>query len=311
MIRRSLAVLSAILISVMISAGCAAAPLAKDVSTESVSKEAEEKQDQDQNNADEKNTDEKNTGEAKTAETLSETTIYDANGITAVVNGISSDADGKYIEVTVTNNSEKNITWSVDNIVLNDITTTCAASSDIAAGKTERVKYPIKEAAERYGITDIHIVQLICKCSDPVTLEPIDDCISEEMITSLGTDFEMSLPIDDWDLVYESDTMQIYYTGLIEEGDESDDYKTRAEFMLFNDSESNLSITPQEVSFDGVIDDENNNSFYAQCCTYGSFFLTSKEDIAEKGEASFKLIIKDADTSVEEEQIEITSVDLK
>jgi hypothetical protein len=44
---------------------------------------------------------------------------------------------------------------------------------------------------------------------------------------------------------------------------------------------------------------------------FNRFFLTSKEDIAEKGEASFKLIIKDADTSVEEEQIEITSVDLK
>ena len=28
---------------------------------------------------------------------MSETTIYDANGISAVVNGISSDEDGKYI----------------------------------------------------------------------------------------------------------------------------------------------------------------------------------------------------------------------
>ena len=154
-------------------------------------------------------------------------------------------------------------------------------------------------------------MQLISKCTDQATSETIDDCISEEMITNLGTEFDLSLPIDDWDLVYESDTMQIYYTGLIEEGDETDDYKTRANFMLFNDSESNISITPQEVSFDGVTEDGNNNSFYAQSCTYGRFFLTSKEDIAEKSEASFKLSIKDASTLVEDELIEITSVDLK
>ena len=311
MIRRSLAVLSAILMSVMISAGCASTTLTKDVSAESVSSKADEKQDQEEKNTDEKDKDEKNTDEAKPVETLSETTIYDANGISAVVNGISGDEDGKYIEVTVTNNSEKNITWSVDNIIVNDITTACASADDIEAGKTVKVKYPLKEALERYGITDIHIVQLISKCTDQATSETIDDCISEEMITNLGTEFDLSLPIDDWDLVYESDTMQIYYTGLIEEGDETDDYKTRANFMLFNDSESNISITPQEVSFDGVTEDGNNNSFYAQSCTYGRFFLTSKEDIAEKSEASFKLSIKDASTLVEDELIEITSVDLK
>ncbi len=308
MMKKRLAVLSAIMMSVMIFAGCASTPLAKDVSVESAS--AEEKQDRDEKK-DEKSKDEKNTDELKPVETLSETTIYDANGISAVVNGITSDSDGKYVEVTVTNNSEKNITWSVDNIIVNDITTTCAAADEIPAGKTVTVKYPLKEALERYGITDIHILQLISKCTDQETSEKIDDCISEEMITNLGTEFELALPVDDWDLVYESDTMQIYYTGLIEEGDESDDYKTRANFMLFNDSESNISITPQEVSFDGVKEDGNNNSFYAQSCTYGGFFLTSKEDIAEKSEASFKLIIKDASTSVEDEQIEITSVDLK
>ena len=131
MIRRSLAVLSAILMSVMISAGCASTTLTKDVSAESVSSKADEKQDQEEKNTDEKDKDEKNTDEAKPAETLSETTIYDANGISAVVNGISGDEDGKYIEVTVTNNSEKNITWSVDNIIVNDITTACASADDI------------------------------------------------------------------------------------------------------------------------------------------------------------------------------------
>lgn len=311
MIRKSLAVLSAILMSVMICAGCASTLLTKDVSADSVSTEADEKQEQDEKNTDGKNEDEKNTDESKPVETLSETTIYDANGISAVVNGISSDTDGKYIEVTVTNNSEKNITWNVDNIIVNDITTACEAADDIPAGKTVTVKYPLKEALERYGITDLHILQLISRCTDQETSETIDNCISEEMITNLGTEFDMSLPIDDWDVIYESDTMQIYYTGLIEEGDETDDYKTRANFMLFNDSESNISIIPQEVSFDGATEDGNNTSFYAQSCTYGSFFLTSKEDLAEKSEASFKLIIKDASTLVEEEQIEISPVHLK
>ena len=245
-------------------------------------------------------------------ETLSDATIYNDNDIIVVVNGISSDKYGKNVDITITNNSERDISWNVEEIIVNDITTTCAVSYDIPAGKTGKGEYPFEEAElERYGITDIYTLQLICELKDSETYDTIDYCTSKRLISDLGSDFNLSLPINDWTKIYESESITLYYTGIIEEGDEYDDYKSKAVFMCFNGTESTKTLFPEDVSFDNVMDYSNFYAFNVGPKSYCEFYLTSEENIAEKNEASFKLVVSEGSAYNDEHTIDNISVELK
>ena len=256
----------------------------------------------------EKTSDEKGNGGV----TFDESVIYDEDGIKAVLTGISDGMYGKNLEITISNDSDKDIYFGVDYIIVNDITLVCAVTNPIPAGKTGNAEYPIDESnLERFGISDIHTLQLSCDISDMETNENTVYCMSEKIVTNLGPDFDLSLPIDDWEVVYESDSLKIYNTGLIEEASEYDEFKSKILLMCFNESDSLIAISPENVSFDGTMDYNNYFSFSIGPESYGEFYLACGEDANEKDEASFSLSVMDGETYENRNNIGNISINLK
>ena len=195
-------------------------------------------------------------------------------------------------------------------VIIDNITMTCATSYDIEAGKTGKAEYRIeKSELKRYGITDIHTLQLICIIMN--THETIDNCTSEKLVTSLGTEFESTLPVDEWVLACESDSVKLYYTGIVEKADEYDDYKTKAIFMCYNDSDSYISIAPEDVSFDGEMDYNNVFTFAVGPKSYGEVYLACGGDATEKEQVAFSVDVQDGKTFESKNRIDDISVDLK
>lgn len=244
--------------------------------------------------------------------TLNETTIYDNDGITAVVTGLSDDSYGKNVEISITNNSDKDISWGVEYAIVDDITMICATTYDIQAGKAGTAEYTIeKSQLERYGVKDIHTLQLICNIMDSGTYESIDYCISERLVTSLGQEFDLTLPVDEWTLACESESVKLYYTGTVEEADEYEDFKTKAVFVCYNDSDSYISIAPEDVSFDGEMDYNNAFTFAVGPKSYGEVYLACGDDAAGKGQVSFSVNVQDGKTFESRDKIDDISVSLK
>lgn len=258
------------------------------------------------------NSEEKNGGKGNRGITFDESVIYDENGIKAVLTGISDGEYGKNLEITITNDSDRDIYWGVDYIMVNDITIVCAVTNPVPTGKTGHAEYPIEEGyLDRFGISDIHTLQLACDISDGETSENTVYCMSEKIVTNLGPDFDLSLPIDDWEVVYESDTLKIYNTGIIEEAGEYDEFKSKVLLMCFNESDSLIAISPEDVSFDGTMDYNNYFSFSVGPESYGEFYLASGEDSNTKEEATFSLKVMDGETYEEKSAIGKISIDLR
>lgn len=250
--------------------------------------------------------------EKNTKVTIDESVIYDENGIKAVLTGISDGQYGKSVVIDITNDSDQDISWAVDNIMVNDITIICAVTYPVPAGKAGTAEYPIEESyLQRYGITDIHTLQLACDISYGESGDNREYCMSDRVVTNLGSDFEQSLPIDDWEIVYESDSMKIYNTGLIEKANEYEDYQSQVVLMCFNDSDSMISVAPENVSFDGTMDYNNYTTFPVGPKSYGELYLACGEDANDKEEASFSIRVADGETYEEKYNTKSISMNLK
>ena len=250
--------------------------------------------------------------EKNTEVTFDESIVYDKNGIKAVLTGISDGEYGKNVNVSITNDSDRDISWCVDYIMVNDITIICAVSCNVPAGKTGTAEYPIEESyLQRFGISDIHTLQLACSIMDEESNDNTIYCMSEKIVTDLGADFELSLPIEDWDIVYESDSLKIYNTGVIEAAGEYDEFRSKVLLMCFNESDSTISISPEDVSFDGKMDYNNYFSFSVGPESYGEFYLASGEIPVGMEEAAFSLRVCDGETYEEKYTIDKISIDLR
>lgn len=250
--------------------------------------------------------------EKSTKVTIDESVIYDENGVKAVLTGIQDGQFGKSVVIDITNESDQDISWAVDNIMVNDITIICAVTYPVPAGKAGTAEYPIEESyLQRYGITDIHTLQLACDISYGESGDNREYCMSDRVVTNLGSDFKQSLPIDDWEIVYESDSMKIYNTGLIEKANEYENYQSQVVLMCFNDSDSMISVAPENVSFDGTMDYNNYTTFPVGPKSYGELYLACGEDANDKEEASFSIRVADGETYEEKYNTKSISMNLK
>lgn len=117
---------------------------------------------------DSESTDTDETTQAETSEvTVAETVVYDENNIKITVKELTEDFMGKGLKFLVENGTDKNITLSVDDVIINGITVNCAGYIDVSAGKkTNDVITVYNETLETAGIEtfatisfpDAHIV---------------------------------------------------------------------------------------------------------------------------------------------------------
>ena len=249
---------------------------------------------------------------SKAEATLPETLIYDSNGVTVKVLGFSSDSFGKNVDLEIINNSDVDISWNVNDFIINDVTVICAFVYDIPAGKTAIANYPIdSDDLVRYGIEDIYTVAISSELTNSDTYEVIDYSMSDRIATSLGSDFSPVLPLDKWNEVYSSDSLKVIYTGIIENNDDDyhDDFETKAIFFAYNNTDSVISVGPEDVSFDDSMDYSNYTVFSVGPYAYGEFYVTCEDDdINNKSEMEFVVGVSDGNTYSEQYQTPIITV---
>ena len=114
---------------------------------------------------------------------------------------------------------------------------------------------------------------------------------SDEISTGLGTNDDIPIPIDSFYTVYDSDSMTIYYTGIIqqEEEDSYEEFSSRSLFYLYNKTNDIIDFSPQDVSFDGIMDYSNYYAFIVCPNAFSEFFVTSEGNINDNTDVSFSL----------------------
>lgn len=215
-------------------------------------------------------------------------TVHDADGITVTAQSLKKDSYGDYnLVLEVQNNSEQDIDFSVDAYTINQINITDFLSYPVSAGTTGKTEFTIYQSdLEKFNIQDINTIQLhmYTADSDGYITQYFD---SDLLTTSLGENYDFSLPLDSYDIVYDNNGLKLYNLNSIEH-EEDDDYYY-AEFILYNGNSQNLSAGPDNVAFDDVMNYDNGFSYDVYANSYSKFELCSTEPFDNISQITFDL----------------------
>lgn len=242
------------------------------------------------------NSSESNTEDSKTPDSTSidPVTVYDADGVTITAQSLKKDSYGDYnLVLDVQNNSDQDIDFSVDAYTINQINITEFLSYPVTAGSTGKTEFTIYQSdLEKFDIQDINTIQLhmYIAGSDGYVLKYFD---SDSLVTSLGDNYDFSLPLDSYDVVYDNNGLKLYNTKTVSHEDDDDYYY--AEFILYNGNDQNMSASAENVSFDDVMNYDNSYAYDVYANSYSKFELCSTEPFDDVSNVTFDLTTWDAD----------------
>lgn len=242
------------------------------------------------------NSSESNTEASKTPDSASidPATVYDADGVTITAQSLKKDSYGDYnLVLDVQNNSDQDIDFSVDAYTINQINISEFLSYPVTAGATGKTEFTIHQSdLEKFDIQDINTIQLhmYIAGSDGYVLKYFD---SDSLVTSLGDNYDFSLPLDSYDVVYDNNGLKLYNTKTVSHEDDDDYYY--AEFILYNGNDQNMSASAENVSFDDVMNYDNSYAYDVYANSYSKFELCSTEPFDDVSNVTFDLTTWDAD----------------
>ena len=225
--------------------------------------------------------------------------IYGENDLEITVTGISMDSDGSStVTMDLVNNGEEDIDWLLDYCVVNGCTIPCCTYYTVSAGTVGSAEYWIY--TDEFDISVINTITLYCEYD--YTNDDLDDPVlvsSDEIVTSAGADYELSIPLEDYLCVYDADGIQIFYVGCSEAYGEE-----RVDLIIYNSTDEAVDVCPENVSFDGVMNYDNCFSFPVYPHSYAEALLLGT-DLASISEAQFVVSYNTTDDYVTSDYITI------
>lgn len=239
---------------------------------------------------------ETNTEDNKTLDSASidPVTVYNADGITITAQSLKKDSYGDYnLVLDVQNNSDRDINFSVDAYTINQINISGYMGYPVSAGSTGKTEFPIYQSdLDQFNIPNINTLKLhmYIADSDGYVLKYFD---SDSLVTSLGDNYDFSLPLDSYDVVYDNNGLKLYNTKTVSHENDDDYYYT--EFILYNGNDQNISASAENVSFDDVMNYDNSYTYDVYANSYSKFELCSTEPFDNVSQITFDLTTWDDD----------------
>lgn len=216
------------------------------------------------------------------------TVLYDDNDLIVTATDFAQDEDYSYLTLEISNNREEDIDWTVWNYTINGCNVSCATCCTVTAGATGSEEFWVSnEEIASYGITTINTISVHCEYNLTDDDEGEGTYVdSPAIVTNAGTDYDLSIPLDQYTCIYDENGLQVYYSGI-----RKSDYEEEGDLaglILYSSKDTTVSVCPEDVSFDAVMNYDNFYSFTVYPDSYSSAFLVGG-DLSGASEAKFKI----------------------
>lgn len=266
------------------------------------------------------NTDETTIQETAASETSEEVaadlsveqqTIFDQDGITVSVTGITEDSlFGPELNLLIENNSEKNITVQARKSAINGYMISSTMSSDVASGKkaNDTLSFSSSEL-ETCGIDTIANIEFSLHIFDPDTFDTLYDSDLIKLNTNMAEGFSQTYD-NSGETLYDENGIKIVYKGLSTDGSI---LGPEVIFYAENNTDQVITIQARDTSVNGFMIDPSLSTEITpgNRAVSGMTFLSSQleeNNIAdfETVETSFHIFDDNYNTIVDTAPIVIT-----
>lgn len=185
------------------------------------------------------------------AVTIEPQVLFDSNSIK--VTATSLDEDGFFgadINVTVENNSAKNIAVQANSCSVNGVMVDTIFSAEVAAGKKANDSITLSSSdLKAANITTIKDIEFVLHVFDPDSYDTIVDSDTIKITTSADSDYVQTYD-DSGFLAYEDSTVKIVVKKL----NSSDSFWGSDVYLYIeNKSDKNITVQASDVSIDGFM----------------------------------------------------------
>lgn len=242
---------------------------------------------------------------------IEEQKIWEQDGISVTVTGISMDGlMGPELNLLLENNSDKNITVQSRHTAINGYMVSSTMSSNVAAGKKANDGLSFsKRDLEQNGIDTIADIEFSLHIFDPESYDTLYDSELIKLSTNLAEGFSQTYD-DSGEVLYDENGIKIVYKGV-----NSDDNILGPEVLLYieNNTEQTITVQSRDTSVNGFMMDPSLSPEITpgNKTVSGMTFMSS--DLEENNvtdfetiETSFHIFNENYDSVVDTEPITIT-----
>ena len=183
--------------------------------------------------------------------TVTETVLYDVEGVKVTATGYEDGWMGPEIKILVENNSTKNVLVTSASVSVNGyMMPTAVLYAEVAAGKKSNETMTIMSSElDQSGITVLSELQFYLQIQDPESWETLatSDLLT---LTTSAAPYEQQVD-DSGDVLYDSDGIRIICKGLMQDII----WDGTVVFYMENNSGKEVSIYAENVSVNGFMQD--------------------------------------------------------
>lgn len=190
-------------------------------------------------------------GDTNEEVTLSETVLYEADGIKVTAKGLEDSLFGTDVKILIENDSSNNILITSDSVSANGyMMPTAALYAEVAAGKKSNEALTLMSSElDQCGITTLSELQFYLQIQDPETWETIK---TTDLLTLTTSAADYVQPVDDsGDVVYNENGIKVVCKGLKQDII----WDGTVVFYMENNSNKEVSIYAENVSVNGFMED--------------------------------------------------------
>ena len=249
--------------------------------------------------------------EEKQALSIAEQKIWEQDGLSVTVTGISTDGlIGPELNLLIENNSDKNVTVQSRYTAINGCMVSSTMSADAAAGKKANDSLDFSETdLKRNGIDTIANIEFSLHIFDPDTYDTRYDSELIKLSTNLAEGFSQTYD-DSGEVIYDENGIKIVYQGV-----NSDDSIFGPEAVLYieNNTEQTITVQSRDTSVNGFMMDPAfspeitpGNKIVSGMTFMSSDLEANNVTDFETIETSFHIFNENYDSVVDTEPITIT-----
>lgn len=228
--------------------------------------------------------------------TLDSVVIFDQDGIRVTVVGLEGGTEEPALKMLLENDSDANVYFTMDGMIVNGMYLDCYESIHAAAGKKANGSIEITlKYLERADIETIATISFVDPCViDSDSYETLYT-LEADLVTSVGADYEQAVDLSGQELVSQ-DGVRILFKGL--EKEESVNYLI---LLVENAADFDLTVDLVSLTINGVQMD----AFAYKTVSAGTYryleldvwdYALEEENISQIQEASIELELMNVDT---------------
>lgn len=262
---------------------------------------------QESSNTDEESQEDKPNEKDDAKLSIEEQVLWEVNGVTLTAKSIEEDSIwGTGIKVLAENNSDKDVSFYCDAIIVNDYMISDLTSISVTAGnKSNETIYLLSSELEAAGIDKIGKIEIYMHMSDPETYDRIEtsECITikTSLFDEIDTEADTSGTV-----LLEQDGVKIIGKYV----DEDSFWGAAALLYIENNTDKNITVRAEDVAINGfMVTSFGSQSVYAgkKAFTTVDFFSSSLEEnditSVDTVEMKFKVLDEDYNHIIDTDKI--------